>query len=90
MNTSKLIGSPVLLALVIIFGGASWAILGFFGATSSTLEMYALAVALAAGLNLACMMKNIVKPPESKPQGLGLNTGGHVDDKQQQRTKDTR
>ena len=84
MNPRKLIGSPVLLALITIFGPAIWAILGLFGAASTTMDLFGLLVVIAAGLSLVYMLKNVVKPPESKPLRLGLNPNGPPDDKQGQ------
>jgi hypothetical protein len=73
MTTDRVIGSPVFLALLIIFGGAGWAVLGVFGADTSSLEAYALLLAAAVVYNLVYMVKKIVKPPELRPQGLGLD-----------------
>ena len=88
MNPQKIIGSPILLALVIIFGAASWAILGFFGASSTTLDLYCLLVMIAAATSIVCMVKNIVSSRESKLQALNLNLDKQEGSEQGQRPKE--
>jgi hypothetical protein len=88
MNPRKLIGSPVILALIIIFGATIWLILAISGATKPTLELFGLLVVTAAGLSAVYMVKNIVKPPESKPLELGLKASAGLDNEQEGRSSD--
>jgi hypothetical protein len=86
MDSGKLIGSPVFLAILVIFGGASWAILGFFGVSPASLELYGVVVAVAILLNMVYMVKKIVKPTESKLPGLGLRTDAPTKNEQKKET----
>ena len=73
MNPQKIIGSPITLALIIIFGAASCAIVGLF-ASSTTLALYGLLVVIAAATSTVFMVKNIASAGKSRLETLNLNS----------------